>query len=412
MSQDTLLLLVTTGTHLAYIVHPTIHILPVIGAGFPLNPLLFLLAAVYWIADALFVTRPRARHWVKIGVLSSLVGLVTILPLVATTILRAQTEPHRYTHDGLIQVEAAMEFLVQGKNPYAVSYRNTAMADWPFEVPGVPENPALEHIAYLPATFVLPLPFYLPVDRWIGWYDHRWFHLLFFLIWWMTAKDLVSHQDWLNLTIVVGLSPLLLPYFIEGRNDLLILSWLTLATWALKKEHVALSASFLALACVTKPTAWFAVPSYLVFLFCQPRFRSKRLHALIALCGVGVIFVLPFFLWSPAAFIDDVFLYLTGQGAQPYPITGYSLGNLLLSLGVIRSPFSQFPFGLLQLGVGIVTLWFMYRYVKRRPSLGRMWLGFGLLLMAVSFAGRFFNDSHLGFVGIVLAQGYLLEREL
>jgi hypothetical protein len=122
-------------------------------------------------------------------------------------------------------------------------------------------------------------------------------------------------------------------------------------------------------------------------------------------------FIIPFLVWDTGAFVEDAVLYQAGRGDQPYPIAGYSLGRLLLSVNLIESSTSPFPFWIFQLGLGLPALAFTLIQVAREPLMGKVWIGYGLLFGTMGFAGRFFNDNHVGYIALVLAIGYLLMQE-
>jgi uncharacterized membrane protein len=207
------------------------------------------------------------------------------------------------------------------------------------------------------------------------------------------------------------LSPLMLPFFIEGRNDVVILGWLIITTLAFRNGRIALGAVTLSVACATKPTAWPIVPLFAVYLLgrCQSKAKLGKAALIFALVWLG--FIIPFLVWDTGAFVEDAVLYQAGRGDQPYPISGYSLGRLLLSLNLIESSTSSFPFWIFQLGLGLPALAFALVQVAREPLISRVWIGYGLLFGTMGFAGRFFNDNHVGYIALVLAIGYLLMQE-
>jgi hypothetical protein len=76
-------------------------------------------------------------------------AVIVILPTLQAVLLRHQTQPYQYVHDGLIQSEAATSLVLQGRNPYSETYYETPMAQWGFRAGGSTSNPALEHYAYM-----------------------------------------------------------------------------------------------------------------------------------------------------------------------------------------------------------------------------------------------------------------------
>jgi hypothetical protein len=82
----------------------------------------------------------------------------------------------------------------------------------------------------------------------------------------------------------------------------------------------------------------------------------------------------------------------------------------MLNVGLLRSTTASFPFWIFQAVLGGGALAWAALYVQRHPSLRRVWIGYGLFLAAVGFAGRAFNDNHWGFVGMALVVGFLLRE--
>ncbi len=109
---------------------------------------------VYALADLL--PRPRLGHWIKWGALIAILVLTLALPTVKFILLRDQSGPASYTHDGgVIQTEATIRFFLNGQNPYVEDYVDTPMAEWGFSE----YRTALYHYPYLPWTFVFSVPF-------------------------------------------------------------------------------------------------------------------------------------------------------------------------------------------------------------------------------------------------------------
>ena len=408
MSADVILLILLGSLHLTWLMDPSLRVFYSLGANPYVAPILTTITLGYaWLGTACKSSSRTARLG-KTVLIVCLVSLFAIVPLIQNVQLRQENGPATYSHDGLIQTELATAFFAQGRNPYVVSYRDTPMADWTFREGDLTENPALDHVPYLPATFILPWPLRQLSMLALGWYDQRLFHLIAFVVAWFAAHRLLGSQRWLQFTIVLALSPLLLPYFLEGRNDVVILAWLLLATVALRQNHTLQAAAFFALACATKQTAWFFFPALALYRYSRTSSRASLARDLAVFAGILALFLLPFLVWAPAAFVGDTLSYQSGRGAHPYPVKGLGLSQLMLMLGLLPSTSAPFPFWIPQAILGGAALAWVLRFVHRHPSLKRVWIGSGLLLAVVGFASRAFNDSHWGFAGLVLVVGYLL----
>lgn len=342
-------------------------------------------------------------------------GIVVALLVLIFVHLRHATRPSYFVHDGVIQVEEAVKMVLAGRNPYAENYLDTPLAEWPRYRPSPAANPALYHLAYLPFTVIFAIPFYLVMQAAIGWFDLRLVYLLLLLLTlWLLPRLAAGRQQSYLLPLAVALNPLFLPYFVEGRNDVFILFWLVLSLVLLQKGRPGWSVVALALACASKLTAWFIVPFYGLYLM-ERRTEDEGRRA-VWLCValfvvVGGAVVLPFALWNPQAFLEDVWLYPSGRTlAHQYPLISLGLGGLGVALGWFPQLGGTFPFSWLQLLFGGPTLLLLLRRQGQRNTLAQLWLNYGLLTLVIGLFSYVFNDNHLGFVTALLTIGFLLRK--
>ena len=130
----------------------------------------------------------RARTRAKWLLLALIIASAVYLPAVKLMLLRAQSGPASYSHDGgVIQTEATIRFLLEGRNPYTEDYTATPMAEWGFSQ----YRTALYHYPYLPWTFLFSAPFYL-VGQAAGGYDQRLVYLLLMAVALALAPRLVQ----------------------------------------------------------------------------------------------------------------------------------------------------------------------------------------------------------------------------
>lgn len=360
----------------------------------------------YWLLD-LLPRRPRLRRVIGPGkyVLIALAVLVIVVaPTLAAIDARRQAERHEFAHDGLMQSESATQFVLLGRNPYVESYADTPMGKWEFDIGGVKINPGLEHYAYLPLTFLLPLPAQaLAGDR----FDHRWVYLAFYAVMLILSARLTRDETRrLSLLLILALNPLFVPFFVEGRNDVLSLFWLVLIVLAVQRRQWALSAVWLALACATKQFAWFLTPFWLMLVAergTRAEQWSRLKRPLAVLAGGTALLLGPWLLWDAAAFVGDVTYLQSGPAGGGYPVSGFSLGILLLAIGVMKSPLETFPYWLFQLAAALPLLIIMLRRQWREPSVTVMLMGAGLFTFVLGFFSQFFHDNHVGFIIAVMA---------
>lgn len=369
----------------------------------------------YWMLDVL----PRRSHLMErivwagkyLAVLITIV-IIVVLPTILAINRRHQTAPYQFAHDGLMQSEAATQFVLTGRNPYDESYRDTPMGQWEFNIGGVRVNPALEHYAYMPLTFLVPVPLQWLAQQLWGWFDQRWVYLVCFAaVLVLCTRLTIDRSKQISLMMILAFNPLFVPYFVEGRNDVLSLFWLVVMLLAIQRRRWMLAALALALGCATKQYAWFLVPFFFIYLAGQgawsEQFARLKRPALVFLSAAAVV-ILPWILWNPLAFVGDILYFQSGPASSGYPISGFSVGVLLLAVGALRSPLQTFPYWLLQLAFGLPLLFIMLRRVKAHRDLSEMLIGYGLVLFTIAFFSQLFHDNYLGYIVTVLALAWFV----
>ncbi len=344
--------------------------------------------------------------------------LVIVFAIITTTVvaqsayliaLRHIAGPATYTHDGgVIQTEETMKFLLQGKNPYTEDYTHTPMADW-----GLDYKSALYHYPYLPWTFLFSLPFFVVSSATLGWFDERFVYLILFALMLLMAVRLApTPTSKLALVMLLGLNPIMGSDVIFGQNDSFVLFWIVAALFVAQQPHRfarVTSLALFALACASKPTAWFLAPFYFVFTLRDELFDLRRassiVRRLLPFVFVFLLIVLPFALWDPYNFYDDVWAWSAGTSPTAYQIRGWGLSNFVLALNLVPSRLAYFPFWIPEVIVSLPLLVLMLRRQLRENTLtNAAWHG-GILLFAFAFASRFLNENYLGFIVSLLALG-------
>ncbi len=369
----------------------------------PLASFMVIVLIAYLVADATLTG--RKQFWVKLSVVwVTMIGFV-IVPTLAAIVYRHNDHAWLYIHDGAIQIEEAIKFLLAGKNPYAENYTATPMAQWPFYEPGLTSNPALYHLIYLPLTILISLPFYLLSQAALGWYDQRFVYLLMFVtLIPMTLSAARAPREKLGALMVIGLNPLFTPFFIEGRNDIVVSFWLVGAILLLQRGRFGWAGVFVASAITSKQTAWFFVPFFIFYLLGSERalqLRKQvwmRLRPLVPAGLLAAAILLPFLFWNAGAFVGDTISYQVGASpGSSYPIKSLGLGGLALGLGWIEHSTDVFPFSILQITAGSLALLFLLIGQRRDNTITRMAMNYVILFIVFAFFSRVFNDNHLGF---------------
>lgn len=398
--------------------------------GEPIGLLLNALALggllVYALLD-LALQEPHRTRW-KAGLLAFIVVAAVVAPTTKLILLRVANGPASYTHDGgVIQTEATIRFLLEGKNPYVEDYVATPMAEWGFSQ----YRTALYHYPYLPWTFVFSAPFFVTGQA-IGFYDQRVIYLLLYgLAIVLAARLATGATARLALAATLALNPIMALDVIFGQNDVFVLAWIVfaLAAWQVSRQRarsgqngrwwMVLSALCFGLACAAKPTAWFFAPFYGLLLVqgdarqAQAGWRSlwqvapDMLKRALPAIGVFALLLLPYILWDGYALYDDVWRWSSGQGPTGYQIWGWGASNFVLGLGLVADRFAQWPFGVFQfLTAGPVLVWFVMRQLRNNCLTTAAW-HYALFLLVFFYTSRFLNENYLGYILAFLALGAL-----
>lgn len=387
------------------------------------DPVFLLLAAfslfcfiLYAITDSLTTVSSRRRLFIKSLFLWLILAALVFLPALKLSLLRHDNLPHSYSHDGgVIQTEVAIDYFLNGRNPYSESYADTPMAEW-----GFPQfRTALEHYPYLPATFVLSAPGKLLAQALFGWYDQRFTYLLLFIVALALAQRLMRKQpqQGLQMLMLLGLNPIMGLDVIFGQNDSFVLTWVILSLWFLARQRPLASGLFMGIAWASKATAWFLAPFWLLALWgpgplSWQRIRDRarqQIRPLLVAVGVFALFVAPYALWDFNALFDDVWRWAAGTATVHYQIWGWGFANLVLASGVLPDRFAYWPFWLPELLFSLPLLAYLLRRQWQHNSLGQVaWHG-ALLLLVYAFFSRFLNENYLGYLLGLFVLGYYLS---
>jgi hypothetical protein len=375
----------------------------------------FGLLILYVFFDVWHGVSEQGRQRAKLALVFCLIFTTVVALSTFSVLLRHVTGPASFAHDGgVIQTEEATKYILAGKNPYFEDYVDTPMAEW-----GLDYRTALYHYPYLPWTFLFSAPFQLSSEALVGWYDQRFLYLALFVAMLFVAARLVPEGDRrLCLVMLLGLNPIMGSDIIFGQNDVFVLAWIVFCVYLLKRGQYLWSTVMLGLACASKPTAWFLVPFFFLFLVREQGFSPRNdikplcaflLRRLVPLILVLAVLVLPFAAWDLESMFDDVWRWSTGTADEPYQITGWGLANFVLALGLVESRLDYFPFWipelLICLPLALYLLWRQWRH----NSVATMLYHYAFLTLAFSYLSRFLNENYLGFLLAVFALAILSD---
>lgn len=335
----------------------------------------------------------------------------------ASMIVRHETAPIYGVNDIVVQQEAAIRYFVHGKNPYKETYFGTPVADWHYSDTQV--NPALYHFVMEPGYLLLPLPFYTLSNHLIGYFDSR--EVLWILFAGMLLLAYIIPKERENKRLFVSLlafNPATLGYVLEGRSDVFVYFFLFATFFLLEKKKFFWSSIFLGISFLIKQSAWPLFPLYFVYLarfaWNQKDLIKKVVFFIKNLIGFLVLFLgvsAPFYLWNPASYIASTISYLSGATAHSYPISGYGFGMILNQLGFIKDVNAYYPFTLWQIGIGLPVLCIFVWYLWKKPNVQKLIFFYSIFLFIFWYFSRYFNNSHVGYISMVLITGYFWRNE-
>ncbi len=311
--------------------------------------LVILLVAGYLMTE-FFLSNARRRHAAKLTILGVLIALTVIGPMSLSIGGRYVAGPSHRIMDSAVQTEEAMKMLLHGQNPYSQTYYNTPMAHMAGETAG-----PLEHYVYLPMTFLMPLPGYLFVHYTVGYFDLRFVYLpIFFLLLWALYRLAPTRESKLAMMIVFGLNPDVVFYFVAGSNEVAAMTGLVLSLLFLTKRRYGWSAVFFGMSLLSKQFMLLVLPFYLLYVAGQHikdsgwvRGSDGKLTPLaitVLILGVMIlVFAVPFFLWSPGHFINDIVKYPNGLTKNGAHIDGWTASAIALHMGLVKNAGSSFP---------------------------------------------------------------------
>jgi hypothetical protein len=274
--------------------------------------------AIGAVAAAVLAARragPRARVWVAVLVT---VG-AALLPLSLEISWRARTEPGRHVHAEAIVTEEAAKVLLDGRDPYAAEYLNGPLSARPLGTK--------THFPYLPGMLLFGIPRAIAGDH-APLADAR----IMFAVGMLAATGLALRM-WrappgsrlLAFQLLVTL-PTGALFMATGGDDLPVLAAILLCLVLAQRRRAGWAGVTAGAAIAMKQFAWPLLP----FLVLSGHDRSGRRRLLAGAGAVALPVILPFFLWGPSPFVEDVIRFPLGLGQQPSAAETPTLGSLLV----------------------------------------------------------------------------------
>jgi hypothetical protein len=189
-----------------------------------------------------------------------------------------------------------------------------------------------------------------------------------------------------------------------GGDDLPVVALMLLAVVLAQGGRAGSSGLVLGLAAATKQTAWVLVP-FLLLAARDGLGRPARGRASAGFAAVVLPFVLPFLMWRPAAFIEDVVKFPLGLGRQRSAAETPTLGSWL----VRTFPSARAPLTLVLVSIVVAAAVVLVLRGRRTPTGAARSAGLVFLLaLVLTPAGRV---GYLVYPVNLLAWSWLLGEE-
>lgn len=367
-----------------------------------------------WLAHRGWNQQEKYRYFLKAS------GLIAGVLLIFLFLGRLFYGSPYGSHDGVIQSEVAAQMLLQGTNPYAATFQHTTFAFFHPARFGQPVNPVLFHYAYPPAVLLL----HTPVAAWsimTGWpMDGRIMtvaaYIILVVLLLRSSKNL-QYRTWIAIGFLAN--PLLFIYPLIGFNDIFFLLFIVSTALLARQRRWWLAGAMLGLALASKQTAFIALPLWAWWLYVEVhhhRLPSRTAWLSLAWAGgVAAAIYLPFIVWNPAAFYDDVIRYVSGVVPHTYPIGGDSLYEFLVLFRVVPDAWAATrPF----IGVALAALIFLpisAWWIRRRPTASQWLTSFVMVTFFISLANRYLYENYvsglIGLASVSLALAWIEQHD-
>ncbi len=368
-----------------------------------LGLLLYICLDLIKISENMFFKLKHLTLWLLIF---GVIGSATF----SAIIVRHKTHPIYMIHDIIIQQEAAIRFLLHGRNPYSTTYFDTPLVDWHYSDKEV--NPALYHFVMEPFYLLFAIPFYIISNKLFGFFDGRIpLFFLFFAILFLAGKLVKDKSKKILFIILLAFNPAMLGYILEGRSDIFMFSFLFLGFYFLHIKRYFLAGFPIALAFAIKQSAWPLLPFYFAFIYFKNKNIQKTFREVISFLVTFVAILFPFIIWDAKSFLDSTLFYLSGNIAHGYPISGYGLGMMLYQMGVIKDINQYYPFQIWQGVFGVPLAIILIKNLKDNLNVSHLILVYGIFLFVLWYLSRYLNNSHLGYLSMVFIVAYFWPDE-
>jgi hypothetical protein len=271
------------------------------------------------LAIAWFRIPERFRTMARATIVAAVFVGAVLVPL-ALNIAARQRGPEPHAQSETLLTEEAAAALVRGENPYAVSYEEGPLGQWP--------TADWRYLPYGPGILLFGLPHAVVGEAPLT--DARVIYLVVSVAVAVFALRVskVSFERLLTVAAILLVLPTGARPIVGGGDDISVLALMLLALVLSARGRPIAAGVTVGLAAAIKQTAWPLIP----FLVMTARDRNGRRAGGRALAGAGAVLVpvvLPFLIWEPRAFIEDTVLYPLGLTEERTLADSPTIGRLL-----------------------------------------------------------------------------------
>lgn len=345
---------------------------------------------------AILKSNSKNRYFEKIQIISlSLIVVVIFGYVTGLNFVNRKKGTEQIIHDGLLQTEYASVKLLEGMNPYSISYKEV-FRDERYYSGG--EHPFLSHYIYSPLMVVLNVPFAFFTER-LGVVDLRLSLLFFFLLAGFVGSTLV--KDKILFLTVFFFNPLFVPMLFFGSNDIILIFFLFLTAFFIQKRKIPAATFMLAVSFGIKLLVLPLLPLYFLWIYLWGGEKSFFAKQIFLFLVVSFLIYLPFILWNFKDLIDDIVVYSFALNST-YRVEGYvGIPQFLLKLKLI-SAYSNFPNAVFQIPIMLIFLFKAYGFLKKSYQLNVLFFLYAVFFLLTFSFSRLVQPNYLGFISQIM----------
>jgi hypothetical protein len=278
----------------------------------------------------------------------------TLLPLARFVVARGETTSVPTIQSEALMVEEGAIALVDGSDPYAVSFERTPIGRWPAGTE--------LHYPYPPGSLLFGLPRALVGGSPLT--DARAFMLLFDVGVVLLALAILRPSQQGTIVIVLGLFalPSAARYIVGAGTDIPAIALMLLSLGLFARGRACGAGLAAGLAVCVKHLALPLLPCLVVGVLM--RHGRRAAGRMVLAMSLPMMTIVPFLVWSPADFVDDVIRFPLGLSRDDTIARSPTVGRALAA--VVPVPRSVLAAGLLLLVI-VTTVALSFRRLGR-PS--------------------------------------------